>query len=158
MTGIFHLSPVWFWAVILIVCVVAEAATVSLVSIWFAAGSLGALLAAAIGFGIPVQCAVFAVLSFLLLVLLRPIVEKVLKPKKDRTNADRIFGEKAVVIQTIDNRAGTGQIRLFSQVWTARTVKDGIVVPEGETVYVDGISGVKAMVVLTPEELGGCKV
>lgn len=153
-----NLTPTMFWLVILIACVAAEAITVQLVSLWFAVGSLGALIAAGVGLGLTGQWVIFILLSIILLLLIRPMAARLLRTERDRTNADRIFGEKAVVIETIDNSAGTGQIRLLSQTWTARTVKDGVIVPEGSTVYVDGISGVKAMVVLTQEELGGCTI
>lgn len=44
-------SPVYFWLVVLIACLVIEAVTTQLVTLWFAAGSIGALLAANAGLG-----------------------------------------------------------------------------------------------------------
>ena len=41
-----------FWLIAFILFVVGEAVTVGLVSIWFAVGSLGALLTAALGGGL----------------------------------------------------------------------------------------------------------
>lgn len=155
---LFGLSPVLFWIGLLVICCVVEAMTVQLVSLWFALGSVGALIAAWLGAPLLWQWMIFAALSLLLLAVLRPLVSRLLRPKSDRTNADRIIGMEAVVTQTIDNQAGTGQIRLLSQTWTARTIQDGIIVPEGSTVYVEGIQGVKAMVVLTQQELGGITV
>ena len=155
---ILGISPTYFWLSLLVICLVAEAFSVQLVSLWFALGSLGALIAVVLGVSMLGQWALFIALSLLLMVLLRPLVRHVLRPKADRTNADRIVGQAAVVIEAIDNQAETGQIRLMSQTWTARTVVNGIYIPEGSTVYVDGIAGVKAMVVQTQEELGGCRV
>lgn len=146
-----------FWLLVLILCVVVEAITTNLVSLWFAVGALGALLAAGGGLSILGQAVVFAVLSLLLLLSLRPMTQRLLCPKQEFTNADRIVGQSAVVIQTIDNQAGTGQIRLLSQTWTARSLNNSII-PEGSTVVVDHISGVKAIVVCTQNEVGGIHV
>lgn len=155
---LFGLSPVLFWIGLLVICCIVEAMTVQLVSLWFALGAFGALLAAWFGASLIVQWLIFALLSLMLLILLRPLVSRLLSTKSDRTNADRIIGMAATVIEPIDNQAGTGQIRLLSQTWTARTVQDGVIVPEGSTVYVESIQGVKAMVVLTQQELGGITV
>ena len=59
-----------FWLIAFILFVVGEAVTVGLVSIWFAVGSLGALLTAALGGGLWLQIAVFLILSALSLMLL----------------------------------------------------------------------------------------
>lgn len=139
-------SPVYFWLVILIVCLVVEAVTTQLLTIWFAAGSVGALIAANLGFGYAVQLGVFLLLSFALLLPLRPLMRSILRPNHNKTNADRILDQTAVVIQAIDNKQGCGQIRLLGQVWTARSIREDDHIPEGELVVVRSISGVKAMV------------
>lgn len=138
-------SLVYFWLIVLIACLVIEGITTQLVTIWFAAGSIGAVIAARAGLSWTAQLGIFLILSFALLVVLRPLLRGVLRPRQDKTNADRILGQKAVVIQTIDNRNGTGQVRLMGQVWSARSINNETIA-EGETVAVKEISGVKAMV------------
>lgn len=140
------IPPVYVWLIVLIACLVIEAGTTQLLTIWFAVGSVGAMIAAALGFGRFVQISVCLVLSIILLILLRPVTRNILRPRRDRTNADRILGQKAVVIQTIDDRNGTGQIRLMGQVWTARSVRNEEIISKGENVIVRQISGVKAIV------------
>ncbi len=139
-------QPVYLWLIILIVCLVAEAATTQLITIWFAAGCIGALLAVTLGFGTTVQFAVFLIASFAMLLVLRPLLRGALRTRQDKTNADRILDQTAIVIETIDNQHGTGQIRLMGQIWTARNIEKDVMIPEGETVVVRDISGVKAMV------------
>ena len=151
------IPELYVWLAVLIICIIAEAVTTQLVSLWFSFGALGALIAAELGFGISVQSTVFVLLALLLLLALRPITRRILQPKQEHTNADRIVGQTAVVIETIDNQADTGQIRLLSQVWTARSMNN-TVIPEGETVVVENISGVKAMVSCTQNEAGGVAV
>lgn len=145
------ITPVHFWLFVLIICLVAEAATVQLITIWFAVGAVGALLAADFGLGIGAQLTIFVFLSVVLLLPLRPLMRNVLHTGKSKTNADRILDQTAVVVQTINNREETGQIRLMGQVWTARSLQEDDCIPEGETVIVRSISGVKAMV----ERCGG---
>ncbi|MDO5784156.1 MAG: NfeD family protein [Eubacteriales bacterium] len=140
------ITPVYFWLLVLIICLVAEAVTVQLVTIWFATGAVGALLAANFGLGLGVQLTIFVLLSVVLLLPLRPLMRKALYTGRSKTNADRILDQTAVVVQTINNREESGQIRLMGQVWTARSLQENDCIPEGETVIVRSISGVKAMV------------
>ena len=81
--------PSAFWLLALILFSVIEGVTVGLTSIWFAAGALGALIAAMLGAHIFLQILIFLVLSALALALVRPIAVRLLKPRHDPTNADR---------------------------------------------------------------------
>ena len=56
------------WLIAIVVFIVAEAATVTLVSVWFIGGAVCALVAAILGAGLGVQLAVFLVVSAALLV------------------------------------------------------------------------------------------
>lgn len=96
------------WSVLLILFIIAEAITVQLVSIWFAIGSLVALIANFCGANILVQAALFVGVSFAALLLTRPLVKKFSTPKIQRTNIDRIIGERAIVTEEIDNLRAIG--------------------------------------------------
>ena len=67
------------WLIALIVFLIVEALTVGLVSIWFAAGSLVALLVSLAVDNIWIQFAVFFVVSAVCLLALRPLRQKYLK-------------------------------------------------------------------------------
>ena len=137
-----------FWLIAFILFVVGEAVTVGLVSIWFAVGSLGALLTAALRGGLWLQIAVFLILSALSLMLLKPLSRKWMAGHKAaRTNADRVIGETALVTEEIDNTMATGQVQVDGQIWTARSAH-GVVIPAGSRVKVLSIQGVKVMVEL----------
>ena len=140
------ISPIYIWVGVRTFCLVAEACTVQLITIWFAVGSVGAMAAAAMGFGETVQLGVCLVVAIVMLLLLRPVVRGKLLKTVDRTNADRILDQTAIVIQTIDAKQETGQIRLMGQIWSARAADPNDCIPEGETVVVTAISGVKAIV------------
>lgn len=132
------------WLVAIVVFVVAEAATLGLTSIWFACGALLAMIMALFGASIWWQLIMFIVGSAVLLGSTRKWVSK-LKLGRVKTNADRIIGQQGVVIQTIDNQAAQGQVRISGQVWTARSESDAPIA-EGCNVEVLKISGVKAIV------------
>lgn len=133
------------WAVILVAALVMEAATQGLVSIWFAAGALAAMVCAVLDVFFPVQLAVFFFVSGILLAFLLPYVKKRMEIRRTATNADRIIGAEGIVTEEIDEVSGTGQIRVMGAVWSAKAAH-GVKIPVGEKVGVEGISGVKAVV------------
>ena len=134
-----------FWLAVLAICLIVEAATVTLASIWFAAGALAAMLTAQLQGGIAVQAAVFFAVSILCLVLLRPFARNMLKPKIVKTNADALIGSTGVVLTEIDNALAQGQVKLEAMEWTARSTS-GVVIPAGAKIRVDRIEGVKVFV------------
>ena len=140
------------WLVLLIVFAVAEAVTVGLTSVWFAIGSLGALICALLGGNIWLQVGIFIVLSLVCLLALRPLAKKYLNSRVEPTNADRVIGQEAQVTQDIDNIQGTGSVTIGGITWTARSEHD-TPIPAGAMVRVLRIEGVKVMVEKVKEEV-----
>ena len=64
------------WLIAIVVFIVAEAATVALVSVWFIGGAVCALIAAILGAGLGVQLAVFLVVPAALLAFACPAARK----------------------------------------------------------------------------------
>ena len=133
------------WLALLIIFAVAEAATVGLTSVWFAIGSLGALVCALAGGNIWLQLGIFIVLSLVCLVALRPLAKKYLNTRVEPTNADRVIGQEARVTQDIDNIQGTGAVTIGGVTWTARSEHD-TPIPAGAMVRGLRIEGVKVIV------------
>ena len=140
------------WLVLLVVFAIAEAATVGLTSVWFALGSLGALICALAGGSIWLQVGIFIVLSVVCLVALRPLAKKYLNSRVEATNADRVIGQEARVTQASDNIQGTGAVTIGGVAWTARSEHD-TPIPAGVMVRVLRIEGVKVMVEKVKEEV-----
>ena len=115
------------WAAAIVLFLVLEAVTVGIVSIWFALGSICALIAALLGAPTWLQIAWFIVISALTLVLTRPIVRKYVNGKKQPTNADRVIGCPAVVTEEIDNLQGRGSVRIDGKEWTARSADESTI-------------------------------
>ncbi len=133
------------WAAAIVLFLVLEAVTVGIVSIWFALGSICALIAALLGAPTWLQIAWFIVISALTLVLTRPIVKKYVNGKKQPTNADRVIGCPAVVTEEIDNLQGRGSVRIDGKEWTARSADDSVIAFD-TVVKVIRIEGVKLIV------------
>lgn len=134
------------WLIALIALLVLEAATVGLVSLWFAAGVLCALLTSFFVDNIWVQFAVFLVVSFVCLIAIRPLARRYVNPRRVATNADRVIGAEGVVTQAIDNLRAQGQVSVSGAPWTARTEEGCPAVPAGSRVKVLRIEGVKLIV------------
>ena len=134
-----------FWFILLILFVVVEAVTVNMVSAWFAAGSLAAMLVALAGGKMWLQILLFLVVSGVALALLRPLAKKYFTPRITRTNVDAMAGKICLCITAIDNLAGVGQVRIGDVEWTARSTS-GEPIPAGEQVKIDRVEGVKVYV------------
>ncbi len=116
-----------------------------LISVWFAAGALVAMIAAMLGAELWLQVTLFLVVSIGLLVGMLPLTKKVLKPKIVATNVDSVIGTEGYVLSKIDNLEATGSVKLGGMPWTARSTT-GEVIEEHTLVKVDRIEGVKAFV------------
>ena len=133
------------WLVLLVVFLAAEAATVSMVSLWFAVSALVALLVALLGGPGWLQGTLFLAISAVLLALLRPIVRRYISPRITATNVDSVISSTGLVTAAIDNVSAAGQVKLGAMEWTARSTS-GQPIPVGTLVKVDRIEGVKAFV------------
>ena len=133
------------WGALLILFLIVEGATAGLTSIWFALGSLVALIAALLKAPLWLQIVLFLVVSIAVLIVTRPLARKYINGRSQATNADRVIGMTGRVRETVDNIAGTGAVFVGGKLWTARTA-DSEIIPEGALVRADAIEGVKLIV------------
>lgn len=141
---------IYVWIAAFVVLVIIEAATVQLVTIWFAAGALAAFIASLLDAQLWQQLLVFIAVSLLALVLTRPLVKKMKAKKFQPTNSDRYLHAKAVVIEEINNTEGKGQVKAEGSIWSARSA-GGEIIEKDATVTVEAIEGVKFIVRKTAE-------
>lgn len=106
------------WLVVLIGLLCLEAATTTLVSIWFAAGAAVTLVLSLFAHNLWLQLFVFAAASFAALLLTRPLVQRIRQKRPEPTNGDRNLGRTAVVLETI-TPATPGRVRLDGVDWRA---------------------------------------
>jgi membrane protein implicated in regulation of membrane protease activity len=137
------MAYVWFAAILLFIMM--EASTVSLVSSWFALGALAALIVSLFSGPLWLQFVVFLVVSVFLLAALRPLVRKYIKPKLVRTNVDSIIDSEGYVTEDIDNLSACGRVKLGGSYWSARSTNSETI-PTGTRIRVDRVEGNKVYV------------
>lgn len=140
----------WLWLALLILFIYVEVSTVTMVSLWFAAGALAALLASLFQAELWLQVVLFVVVSGVMLAALRPVARKYFTPKLTATNVDAIIGKEGIVCKKIDNITCEGRVKIAGMEWSARST-DGEEIAEGARIRVDKIEGVKVFV--SPVEL-----
>ena len=123
------------WIIVLVAGIILEAATFTLISMWFAIGAVAAIIAAGAGAGTAVQVVVFFAVSFISLAATRPLLKKIMPKKYVPTNGELDIGKTAQVIETICAEKSTGRVRLEGIDWGAVS-EDGSVIEEGTTVVV----------------------
>ena len=136
---------VTLWIAAAVVFLIVEAATAAMNSIWFMAGSLAALAAAALGAPVWTQVLLFVAVSGVCFALLYPRLKNSLRRDRQATNADMVLGQECVVTQRIDNLAGTGAVSVGGRTWTARSA-GGETIELGAVVTAQSIQGVKLIV------------
>lgn len=145
-------GSVFIWLIVLVAMLVIEMATLSLTTIWFAGGALVAIIASMFGAKISLQVFIFLAVSLLILFLLRPSAVKYFNCKRTKTNASSLIGLEAKVLETVDNDNMTGKAIVNGQEWTARAVKDDMIIEKGEKASIVDIKGVKLILNNIKEE------
>ena len=155
-TDMFILSPTMLnliWLGLFIILIIIELFTVGLTTIWFAGGSLAALLANILGADIPIQVLVFLAVSCILLIFTRPWAARHLNKKRVKTNYESEIGKVIKLTERVDNINQTGKSVVNGQEWTVRSKDDGEILEEGTLAKVVAVSGVKLIVEKYKEEL-----
>ena len=135
------------WVVLAAVLGVAEIFTLTAALGLLAGGALAAAGAAALGLGPFAQFAVFAAVSIGLLIGVRPLVKRQLRPRygpQHRFGVAALVGRQARVVQEVTGHAG--RVRIGGEEWSARAYDETLVIPAGTTVDVIEIEGATALV------------
>ena len=133
------------WLIAAGVFFVIEIFTVGFLIFWFAIGSLIAMVVSFFTTNIAIQCTVFIISSALLIFATKPLVNKIQKKDQVPTNVFSAVGKMGIVTEDIDWKAGTGQIKVEGELWSAKTYEN-INIPKGSEVQIESIEGVKAYV------------
>ena len=135
-----------FWLILSGIFFVIEAFTVGFLVFWFGIGAILAMIVSFFTDNIFIQSGVFLISSTVLLFFTRPFVNKFTKNNdKVNTNAFSIIGKKGIVTQTIDPITGQGQVKIGTEVWSAKS-SDDQKIDKGMEIEVININGVKAIV------------
>ena len=125
------------WLIAAIVLVILEVATTGFGVICFAVGAGFAALVAGLGASVTWQIVIFAIVSLLTFIFLRPVVMRLLdKRSKDvKTNADALIGRRGVVSERIDAAQHTGRVAVDGDDWKAVS-ENGEVIEKGTSVEI----------------------
>ena len=135
-----------FWLVAMVALIVIELATLGLTTIWFACGALVAVVAAALDAPLLLQILMFVVVSFAVLLAVRPIAVKYFNKDRTRTNIESMIGRQAIVVSEIDNMQGVGQVSVNGMDWSARSTINELKISVGRVVVIRAVDGVKLIV------------
>lgn len=137
----------WIWLALVIVAVVVELISADMTSIWFAIGALVAMILAIFPeVAWYVQLPVFLVISFILLLALRPIAKKYFTSRDNtKTNVDALAGQR-VILQTVPTATEAGSTTIGDVTWMVvlETPSDEFTV--GETAEVVEVRGNKLII------------
>ncbi len=115
------LSNLWqVWTVVAILCLILELTAGDFFIMCFSIGAVFAAIAAAVGFGLYVQLAVFAVFTLISLFWVRPFAKRYLQKGGDKrqSNADALIGRQGKVVETV--KAGDyGRVQIDGDIWKA---------------------------------------
>ncbi|MCQ2432797.1 MAG: NfeD family protein [Clostridia bacterium] len=143
----------FIWCIFFVLCIVTEAATMSLVAVWFMPGALIAMVLSLLSAPVWLQVLVFLVLSALLLLFTRRLSARLLGHKTAATNADRVIGKEGIVTETINDIEAAGQVKVLGQIWSARCDDPLVTVPVGTALFIKRTEGVRLIVSPVPSSL-----
>lgn len=137
--------PAWIWLIAAVGLAGAEALTGDFFLLMLSGGALAAAGSHALFGNLLIDGAVFAVVSLLLLVVVRPALRTRFARGKGLPDPARALeGKGALVLGTVTRH--DGQVKLDGEVWTARPLNDDDVYQPGDHVTVVRIDGATAVV------------
>ena len=135
----------YLWIAILIVSIIVEVATASaLISMWFVAGSIGAIIASLLNISFIWQIIIFFIISGVFLIVFRPMAMENARGNFVATNADRAIGRQTELLKEITNDSW-GQVKIDGVIWNATTI-DSTPIKSNEIVEILAIEGSKLIV------------
>lgn len=133
------------WLILGVALAVGEALSGALFLLMLAGGALAAAgFSALTDFSPVVDVGVFAVVSGLLVVGVRPIALRHMRGNHIPMGLEALPGRTAEVLETVER--GAGLVKLNGETWTARPMDESDSFPTGSTVHVVRIDGATAIV------------
>lgn len=130
----------WFWLTILIICVIIEAFSFMLTTIWAAIAALPMIFIAKTNLPFKWQLLIFVILTVLLLIFTRPFAIKKLKIGKNKTNIDALIDQDVLVTKEVTEfEKGEGKTQ-NGVIWTVKS-KDNASIKEGTKCKIVAVEG-----------------
>ena len=144
-------SNLWLiWVIISIVCLILELSSGDFFILCFAIGAAVAAIIAGCGLSLTWQIILFAIISILSLLLVRPaLIKKLHKPNRERlSNAEAMVGQEGRVSEAIE-AGGYGRVAIDGDDWKALSA-DGSAIAKDTRVRVTKMDSI----ILTVEPIG----
>ena len=135
-----------FWLVLSLVLLIVEIITVSFLAFFPAIGAFLAYIATLFNVGLTGQIVIFAVSTSLLIIFMKPLMNKFINTKGVKTNANSVVSKTGVVTETIDTLNNKGTVKVDGELWSAISEKDDEIIQVGEKIIVTKLKGVKVIV------------
>jgi membrane protein implicated in regulation of membrane protease activity len=132
------------WLAVAMIFFIAEMFTSGFFLFWFGVGALVVAISAFLGvYDDVTQWVAFLVVSAALVLLTRPIANRITKKAPRAAVIDDLIGKRARVIEAIDPDTNKGRVRIKKDEWRA-DAED--MIPDGEEVEVTGVEGAHVIV------------
>ena len=131
-----------YWLIIMLILSFVEIITINLVTIWFVASAGIALLVSLVTDSYYIQFLVFGICGLLIMVLTRPLLKKLMKKDKTKTNLDRVIGMTGICTEEISKNK-VGEVKVDGKRWSAISP---VKIKVGDEVLITDIDGVKLKV------------
>ncbi|MBC3192139.1 NfeD family protein [Pseudonocardia sp. C8] len=140
------MTPALIWLLVGVALVGAELVSGELFLVMLGGGALAAAGGAALGLGALGSAGLFAVVSVLLLLAVRPAAKRKLQERMGslERHQDRFVGAAAEVVRRVDGTGG--QVRIGKELWSARSLDGHEVLEEGSTATVLQVTGAAVLV------------
>lgn len=114
----------WFWLGVMLLCVVIEAVTFALTTVWGAIAAFVMIFVSRTNMPLKWQLILFLVLTIVLVLTTRPFAVKKLKLGKDKTNVNSMEGQEVLVTKRI-SRFEKGEVKAKNGViWSAKNADE----------------------------------
>lgn len=133
------------WIILSGILLILEIFTSGFLLIWPGIGAFLSFIAAICGVDITIQVMIFTVSTILLLLFMKPILNKFVKVKETPMNNKSLIGKTGIVLKELSKIEQTGQIKIEGEIWTAIPTDDSII-QVNEKVTIEQIDGVKLIV------------
>lgn len=130
----------WIWLGILVLCIVIEAATMSLTTIWGAISSVPMIFIAKTSLPFQWQILIFALLTVVLIIFTRPFAIKKLKNGKEKTNVNTMVGEEVLVTKVV-KQFEKGEVKAKNGVIWSAQAKDNKTISEDKICVITSVEG-----------------
>jgi membrane protein implicated in regulation of membrane protease activity len=134
------------WLVLAAIFIGIEAMTPGFFLLWFGVGALAAAVLAFLGIGgVGVQIIVFLVVSVLLLITSRNVIERFFHRNTEedhlKTGVETLVGQVVTVVEASAGALNQAAVKVYGSVWTAIPNEGESPLQVGESVAIDRIDG-----------------